>query len=198
MIEGHVARAELGQRVVHRTAGHQAPLAEPDVEVHVEEVEHLTLVAQRPFVAPLEGIRIVGHLRGPVDDVLALVAVFGWFLAGLPRNEGRCVVLHLEAAIVQVALAGHVVATALEHPGQRVAEGGSPTVSGMKRTVRVGRDELDVDPLAATEVGAGVAGLALGDHVGEHVVEPGLAEVEVHEARTGDLDPCDVGRAGWR
>jgi len=64
----------------------------------------------------------------------------------------------------------------------------------VERTVGVGGDELDVDPLALPEVEPGVALLPASEHVGEDLVQPGLAQVEVHEARPGDLDPLDVGR----
>ena len=62
----------------------------------------------------------------------------------------------------------HHVAAALEHVAEGVAEGGPAAAAGVQRTGGVGRHELDVDPLAAAEVGPGVAVLPAVDDVAEH------------------------------
>jgi hypothetical protein len=68
----------------------------------------------------------------------------------------------------------------------------------MERPGRVGRHELDVDARSVAEVGPRVAVLAAVDDVGEDVVEPGVVQEEVHEARAGQLHPIHVGRRSGR
>ena len=46
--------------------------------------------------------------------------------------------------------------------------------------------------LAVADVGAGVAVLALVEHLGQGVVQPAVVEPEVDEAGTGHLDGDDV------
>ena len=117
----------------------------------------------------------------------------------LPRGQRRAEQLHLHAAVVEVVLAVDVVAACARGSGRasrrRPPSARRPAWSGPGG---VGRHELDVDPLAAAEVEPRVAVLAAGEHVGEHLVEPGVAEVEVDEARARRSRPARRGPAAPR
>ncbi len=152
------------------------------------------MVLDGPRLAPHERIGVVGHLGRPLDDVLAGVAVLGQRRTGLAGRQRRREVGHLGAAVVEVVLTRHLVArTGLEHPGQRVAVGCAPPVAGVQGTGGVGADELDVDRRAVAQVEPGEVVDALVDDVAEHVVQPAVGQVEVHEARARDLDRPHVG-----
>ena len=68
--------------------------------------------------------------------------------------------LDLPAGVVDVVLAGHVVARVGHQRGQRVAEHRAAGMAHMHRAGRVGRDVLDVDLLALADVGAAEIGAA--------------------------------------
>src|SRR5690606_6186785 len=124
----------------------------------------------------------------------ARVAALGQGPTGPAGQDRLAEATDLPAGVVDVVLAGDLVAAALEQPAERVAVGGEPAVADVDRPGRVGRDELDLDALALPEVVAGVALLALGDDLGQDLVEPGGRQVEVDEPRARDLDPLDVPR----
>ena len=109
-------------------------------------------------LAPLARVGVVGHLRRPVGDVLALVAVLRHRL-GPPCRAAResANSSHLPAPVVDVVLPVDLVAAPLEDAAQGVAVGRPPAAAGVERAGGVGADELDVDPLAAAQVVAGVA-----------------------------------------
>src|SRR6202011_5751560 len=102
----------------------------------------------------------------------------------------------LAPGLVDVVLARDVEAASLEQPGDGVAVGGPPAVADVDGSGRVGRDELDLDPLAMAQRRSGVPLLAPRDDDVEHVVEPGVVEVKVDESGSGDLDRADMGRRG--
>ena len=184
IVEGGADLAGVGQRL----------LARPRVEHGPDAGQALPQIALGPLVAPLRRVDVVGHLRRPLADVLARVAVLGQLRARLPRRQRGAEDAHLHAAVVEVVLPVDDVTGALEDPAQRVAEGGPAPPARVDRPGGVGRHELDVDPPATPEVEARVAVLAAGDHVDEDVVEPRLPKVEVHEPGSGDLNALDVVR----
>ena len=142
-------------------------------------------------LGPLERIRAVGHLGGPVDDVLAAVAVLGRLLAGFAGGERRGECLHLHAAVVDVELVGDVVADEAQQPGQAVAVDRAAGVTGVHRAGRVGRHVLDHHPGAGADVAAAVVGTGVDDGA-DQVVQPRRVQAEVDEAGPGDLDRGDV------
>ena len=80
---------------------------------------------------------------------------------------------------------------------RRVAVGGPAPSAHVQRPGGVGADELHVHRRPGAEVGPGVAVDALGDHLAQHVVQPAVVEVEVHETRPRHLHlPHVRGRIG--
>src|SRR5690606_27169154 len=170
-------------------------LAEPLVEVDVDGLELDLDEPQDVLGGPAPGLldvlgAVVG--AGQALDEAARVAALGQRPARPAGQDGLAEAADLPAGVVHVVLAGDLVAAALAQPAERVAVGGAPAVAGVDRPGRVGRDELDLDSLAVAEVVAGVALLALGDDLGQHLVEPGGRQVEVDEPGARDLDPLDV------
>src|SRR5262249_35408017 len=68
------------------------------------------------------------------------------------RHHGGVERLHPAAGVVDVVLALHPVAGEVEQVRQRVAERAGPAVGGVEDAGRVGRDELDLHPLALAEL----------------------------------------------
>src|SRR5690606_16183944 len=116
--------------------------------------------------------------------------------ARLAGGQRRAEELHLHAPVVQVVLPVDRVAGALQDPAQGVAVGRPPAPAGVERAGGVGRHELAGRGAAAAEVEPGEAVRPRLDDVDEDVVQPRLPQVEVHEARAGDLHPLDVGGRG--
>ncbi len=192
-VEGGAVRAQVGERRLDGPGLDQAPLGEPRVELDPDAAEAGGQILLHARVAPLDRVGVVGHLRRPLADVLALVAILRQVGAGLAGGQRCREQLHLHAAVVEVVLPVGDVAAALEHVAERVAVGGPAAAARVERAGRVGRHELDVDPQASTEVGTGEARLPGGHHVREDLVQPGVVEVEVDEPRTGQLHPFHVG-----
>ena len=69
----------------------------------------------------------------------------------------------LDAGVVDVELARHLVPAPFEERGDAVAQGGAAAVPDVQGAGRVGGDELHVDPDAAADVGATVARARLDD-----------------------------------
>ena len=142
-------------------------------------------------VAGLPRQRLEIELAGPLGcdqaaDVLAVVAAVGHRLAERERTHRLAELDDLAAVVVDVVLARDVVAAQLEDPGQRVAVRRLARVPDVQRPGRVGRDELDVDRHRRIER-RGAEPLALGEHVGQRVDEPLIAQVEVEKPRSGHL-----------
>ncbi len=152
-------------------------------------------------VAPLARLLLRGrvaelgaHPVGHLDEVLALVAVLGRLLAAVAREQRRGERVELVAGVVQVVLAVHLGALRGEQVGDRVADRDPAPAAGVERAGRVRRDELEVDALAGQRSAwpyrspcATTARSTSCSQVGR--------EVEVDEARAGDLDPLEVRRA---
>ena len=151
-------------------------------------------VGQHPLLAPLAGVGVGRHLRRPVGDVVALVAVLGDGPAGPGGGQRLGEQLDLPAPVVDVVLPVDLVAAPVEDPAQGVAVGRPPSAAGVEGAGGVGADELDVDPLAAAQIGPGVALDAGLHHLAEDGVQPAVVEAEVHEAGAGDGDLGHVGR----
>ncbi len=128
-------------------------------------------------------------LSRQVHHVPALVPALGHLVTPGPGQQAHAEGADLSPCVVDVVLAGHLVAAAGEHPGQGVAVAAPPAIAHVDRSGRVGRDEFDLDLLAVTDVGARVALLAFGQHGGHRLVEPPVVQSEVDEAGAGQLDP---------
>ena len=139
--------------------------------------------------ARLGGVRDAGRELG---DVVALIAVLGQRFIARAGAHGGAELRDLRAGVVEVVLAHDLVAGQFEQPRQRVAVGRVAAARRGQRAGRVGRDELDVDPLAllgraATPIVAGGHDLARGGDV------PGVGQEDVEEPRAGDLDVVERG-----
>ena len=88
----------------------------------------------------------------------------------------------------------HLGALRREQVGERVADRDPAPAAGMQRAGGIRRDELEVHALTGENVATSVP-RAVGNHRGQRLVEPRRLEIEVQEARPGDLDPVEV---GWR
>jgi hypothetical protein len=137
-----------------------------------------------------------------VDDVVALVAVVGkahvdaaQFEVAQPHRHREDV--HLAPGIVDVVLALHGMAGGFEQVRHAGAERGAAAVPDMQRAIGVGRDELDLYRLARLGRGVPVT-LAVFEHAPQRAQAAGLVQMEIDEARAGDLDLGDVLRARHR
>ena len=185
----------------------QGALGEPDVELDPEPGQGLPDPGQHAAEGPVgdagpalgrvevgQGVALLGpELCGHVGHVRALVAV-GRHL-GRPAQElevGRLdagpELLDLVAGVVEVVLALDLVAGGGEQVGQGVAHRRQAGVADVQGAGRVGRDELDVDPLAVAEVD-GPERLPGGHDPADQAGEPALVEPDVDEAGAGHLDP---------
>ena len=103
------------------------------------------------FGVALDRRREIGRqLRREVVDVGAAVAVLGDLGPGADRDHRRAQVADLRPEVVEVVLARRLVAGRLEHAAQQVADERAPRVADVERARRIGRHELDVDPLRAS------------------------------------------------
>ncbi len=135
----------------------------------------------------------LGKLLGAGDDVRALVALLGQragFLAlvQLQVADGQALaeLLDLVAGVVNIELAGHVVAGPIQAGGQTVTQGTAAGVAHVHGAGGVGGNELHVILFAGTNVGAAVLGV--GDSGAYDAGEPALAQEQVDEAGAGDLE----------
>ena len=196
LLEHHPAVAEVVERGVDRARLGQALLAEPRVERDADAGRGSPAGRAWPARSPTQRVGVVGHLRRPLADVLARVAVLGQAPSpAFARRQRRAEELHLHAAVVEVVLAVDDVAGALEDPAQRVAEGRPPPAARVERPGGVGRHELDVDPpcrrrgrgaRSPSSPPASTSASTSWSHVSRRwkFTKPG----------PGDLDPLDVGR----
>ena len=136
----------------------------------------------------------LGKLLGAGDDVRALVALLGQragvlALVQLQIADGQALaeLLDLVARVVDVELAGHVVAGPVpaQHVGQGVAQHAAAGVAHVHGAGGVGGDELDVILFACARVGAAI--FRVGDSGAHDAGEPVLAQEQVDEAGAGDL-----------
>ena len=188
---------------------HVLVVAEDGVVGHVHEG---CLALLGAGLHPLEAL-LADDLDGDVDDVGACVAVFGELGAVLIRVSDDVIVglgaghallheggdlqvaardrlgedVHLVAGIVDVELAGDLVAGEFHDAAQGVAQGCPAAVAQVHGAGGVGRDELDVD-LGALAHGAAAKAAALLADAAEHALQSCVGEAQVDEAGSGDLD----------
>ena len=148
------------------------------------------LSSERPCSAAsacADGLQVVAGIEARRDlaDVLAQRLA----VAQIGRAGER---VDLRAGVVDVVFARHLVAGELQQVGERIAEHGAAAVADVHRAGRVGRDVLDVDPLAAAEIGAAVVGALLQDGRDDAVPEA-RRKLRLRKPGPGHLDPLDVG-----
>ena len=137
-----------------------------------------------------------GKLLRAGDDVRALIALLGQgagvlALVELQVADGKALaeLLDLVARVIDVELAGHIVARPVQTGGQTVTQSAAAGVAHVHRAGGVGGDELDIVALACADIGAAVLGVG---HGGAHNAgEPVLRKEQVDEAGTGDLKPVE-------
>ena len=111
----------------------------------------------------------------------------------IARADGVAEGVHLRAVVVDVELTLDVVTGVVHNTAEGVAQRGPAAVADVHGADGVGGNELDLGlqaDVGLSEVHALLAGLA------ENSVLDGDGEVEVDEARTGDLDLLDRGVLG--
>ena len=106
--------------------------------------------------------------------------------------QGDAELLNLVARVVDIELAGHVVAGLVHRRGQAVAQRAAARVAHVHRARRVGPDKLD-HHLAALPVVAAAVIRAAGQHVAHHPCEPAVGEEEVDEPRSRHLAAGEAG-----
>src|SRR3954452_2294401 len=184
LLVGVELRQQLGQPLLELALEPEAVEVDPEpLERRLDPLQH-----QRHRVA-LQG--------GEIVDVRTLVAVLRRLLAapnGLDRGPKS---LDLRARVVVVVLALHLVARELEQTGERIAVRAVASGRDRDRPRRVGRDHLDLHPLAPLRDAASVP-VPILENRSEGGREPLVAEEEVDEARPGDLGPLDGLEPGGR
>ena len=155
---------EHAQHVGDLVALVQRPLGEPGVEVHADAVEigleALDDVAHAPL-ARVVGRHVVAELGAQlarqVDEILALVPVFGRLLASVARVQRVAERRELVPGVVEVVLAVHLRALRRQQVRDRVADRDPAAAARVQRAGGVGRDELEIDPLAGQRLRGAVA-----------------------------------------
>ena len=143
--------------------------------------------------AALEGVAdLAAQLARDLDDVVAFVAIVGeaqgharQFVVAHPHRHREDV--HLPAGVVDVVLALHGVAGGLEQGRDGGAVGRAAAVADVQRAVRVGRDEFDRHRFQRARFAAPIS-LALVEHAADRRQAAALRDMEVKEARAGDVD----------
>ena len=150
-----------------------------------------------------EGIHIGVAVQVLVGLVLnVVVAVLGEEVAGgvdvqalllhdldqlhVAVGDGVAKDVHLGTVVVDVELALDVIAGVAHHAAERIAQSGPAAVTHVHGADGVGGDELDLGLETAADVGLSEVH-ALGASLCQHGVVGRGVEVEVDEARAGDL-----------
>ena len=156
---GHKRRAALGAR-------------------HGEVLVAVALIDQPGKL--LDVIAVIAVVRKR-DGVLALDEL------EVARLDGLAEQVDLIAGVVDVELTPDVVARAVEHGRECVAQHAAARVADRHGPGRVGGHELHHDLLAVAVVHAAIvrAGFV---HCGQHVLIPLVGQAEVQKARSGRLD----------
>ena len=208
-----------GDQLVHRLRDQpvlvQRAFQIVGVEIDAERGQvQVLLVAQPGHGKTADGVEIVRVLAafdgaafrldgradqvgmGHVGDVFAIVG--GFRPAGIAGLEAARARLHragevvdLHAGVVVIELAFDGPAVGVQQARQRVADRRGAAVADMQRAGRVGRDVFHAHGHAVAALVAAVI-LALLEHARGFVGIRGGAEVEVDEARAGDLDAGHV------
>ena len=113
----------------------------------------------------------------------------------IARADGVTEGVHLRAVVVDVELTLDVVTGVVHHTAKGVAQSGPAAMTDVHGADGVGGDELDLSLQAATDVGLSEVHTLLAGLAKDGVLD-GDGEVEVDEARTGDLDLLDRGVLG--
>ena len=150
------------------------------------------------LVHPLAGSDVLvtvllGKLTGQNLDVTALIALGGQgigllaaVLLEIADGEALAELLDLVARVIDIELAGHVVARPVEDSGQTVAQSAAAGVAHVHGAGGVGRDELHIVLCALAVVGAAILLVCAGT---QHDAGPeGGGKEEVDEAGAGHLD----------
>lgn len=107
-----------------------------------------------------------------------------------PGPQGLAQSVNLEPRIVDVELAGHLMACRFEKSGNGIAERRTPTVSDVKGAGWIRRNELHVDAFPSTGGRVAVAVSLLQDAF-DHTRERRIRKPEVDEPRAGDRGLLD-------
>ena len=147
--------------------------------------------ALQRLLDPVQHLRhgIAGTLR-ELRDVLAAVAVLRRLLATPHRLHRGMKALHLRPRVVVVVLALDLVACEGEQPRHRVAVRAVARSRDGQRAGRVCGDHLDLHALGSLR-GARPVRVVRGEDVGQRGSEPGVGDVQVHEAGA-----CRLGGGG--
>ena len=113
----------------------------------------------------------------------------------IARADGVAEGVHLRAVVVDVELTLDVVTGVVHNTAKGVAQSGPAAMTDVHGADGVGGDELDLSLQAATDVGLSEVHTLLAGLAKDGVLD-GDGEVEVDEARTGDLDLLDCGVLG--
>lgn len=124
-----------------------------------------------------------------------MISVLGDRLAGCGSQYGRTEPIHLDATVVDVELRGNVSTGSMQYASQGVTHGGPAGVTQVQWAGGVGRDELDIDPLAGQHGEPPVILALLHDGRGQGTLRRGV-QADVDEARTGNLRGGDTCRGG--
>ena len=150
------------------------------------------------------GGRLPGaQLPRDLDDVVAAVAVVGKLdvlaqALEVAQPHAHREDVHLPAGVVDVVLALHVVAARLEQVRDRGAVGGAAAVADVQRAVRIRGHELDDHARARAAGRCGRRLAPCSKHVAHDGRQAAGCEMEVDEARAGDLDLRDArDRRAW-
>ena len=120
------------------------------------------------LVQPLAGGNVLvavqlGKLTGQHLDVAALIALLGQGIGILAaellqvaHSQTFAELLDLVAGIVDIKLAGHIVAGPVQHSGQTVAQSAAAGIAHVPGAGGVGRNELHVVLCALAVVGAAI------------------------------------------
>ncbi len=175
----------------------EVALGEPGVEGDTEALQGRPHLLQHQLdPATFERLGVGGPSLGDdpfgqLDHVLALVAALGRLGPGHPSGNRFREALDLAAGVVDVVLALGLVPDRLQQPHQGVAISGVAAAADVQWPGRVGRDELDQDPLG--RLGRRRAEPIAGrDQGSQRPLVPGVGEKEVDEAGAGDLDPVEA------
>ncbi len=199
LVEDVASLAKAGDGVGDLAALLDGGLGEPFVELDAHRLERLLDVGEDPVGGETAGLH---HLLGAVvalreiGDVLALVAALADHLATPPGEQALAELADLAAGVVHVVLAGDERPRPCHDAGEGVPVGAEPAVADVQRAGRVGRDELDLHPLAVAELRSAIAVGALLYDLAEDVVQPGGRQPEVHEAGPGHLHLLHLVEAG--
>ena len=128
------------------------------------------------------------------NHILALVAVFGWLLAGCAGCERGAELVHLVAAVVDIELVVYLETAGTQHATERVSDGGPAGVPEVEWSGGVSGNELEVDFRA--DRFAVAVGVCRCEHDARDLALGSGGEANVQEPRPGDVGSADGRIAG--